>query len=298
MCDNVGIMSRKTLVLPEQNIDDRVKQAGGLITDQGIADVLDINNLDETQMKQCRDLLSSMKRYSTASSDEIDALMGDELVLGALSVKVGIADGMIAGAVRDTSDVLRAGLRIIGVKKGVKLVSSSFLMKSDTGEDMIFADCAVNPDPDAEGLAQIAADSAVTAQMFGLEPRVAMLSFATGDRAKHPKVDKVVQATALLMQKMPDLLVAGPVQFDAALLPSIASKKGVESFEGKPANVYVFPDLDSGNIGYKIAQRLGGLEAIGPILQGFAKPINDLSRGCSVDDIVSLAEITVSQTEQ
>jgi len=292
------IMTDRVLVLPEMGMDDRVDAAVTQIKEQDIAGVLDIRELTNGQIRTLRGELGSIERYKGASKIEIDELMANPLVLGGLSVRSGLAGGMIAGSTHETADVLRTGLRIVGLVEGVKVASSCFLMRGNAGGNMIFADCAVNPDPDANALAQIAMDSARTARLLGVEePRVAMLSFYTGESATSvsPLVDKMTEATRIIKERDSGLIVFGPVQFDAAFVPGIAEKKGVVEFSEAPANVFIFPNLDSGNIGYKLAERLGELEAIGPILQGFKNPINDLSRGCSIADIVELARITVQQ---
>ncbi|RKY51652.1 MAG: phosphate acetyltransferase, partial [Candidatus Neomarinimicrobiota bacterium] len=208
-------------------------------------------------------------------------------------VEKGVADGCVSGADTTTGEVLRAALHIIGTAEGVKTVSSDILIITpNEGKVYSFADCAVLPDPDAEQLADIAISTAEThKRVVGEDPIVAMLSFSTKGSAKHKLVDKVIEATKIVKEKRPDILIDGELQFDAAIVEKVGRKKAPGSEVAGRANVLIFPDLNSGNIGYKIAQRIGKCEAVGPIIQGLAKPMNDLSRGCSVDDIVNVAAI-------
>lgn len=213
---------------------------------------------------------------------------------GTMLVYLGVADGMVSGATHPTGDTVRPALQIIKTAPGSSRISGAFVMQRDD-ERYIFADAAINIDIDAQTMAEIAIQSANTAKVFGIDPKVAMLSFSTKGSAKAPQVDKVAEATLLAKTAAPELAIDGELQFDAALVESVAAAKAPESEVAGHANVFVFPDLQSGNIGYKIAQRLGGFEAIGPVLQGLAKPISDLSRGANEEDVYKVAIITAAQ---
>lgn len=246
-------------------------------------------------------LLFELRQAKGMTMEKASALVEDPLYLGCLMIKANDADGEIAGAQNTTGNVLRPALQIIKTVPGTNSVSGAFLMflKDKTyGENglLIFADCAVLPNPTAEELAQIAVSSAETARVIaGMEPRVAMLSFSSKGSASHEMVDKVVKATTLAKEKAPDLAIDGELQADAALVESIGSQKAPGSPVAGKANVLVFPSLEVGNICYKLVQRLAGADAVGPILQGMAAPVNDLSRGCSVDDIYKMVAITCNQ---
>jgi phosphate acetyltransferase len=222
-----------------------------------------------------------------------------------MMVRFGHADGSVAGAASTTADTVRAALRVIGTDPRYSLVSSFFVMMlceehhDDFKGAMIFADCGLVVSPIAEELAQIALASADSAQsLLGLEPRVAMLSFSTGGSARHALVDKVVAATRLARGQRPDLAIEGDVQLDAGILPEVSARKVPESRVGGRANVLIFPNLEAGNIGYKLAERIGRAKAIGPVLQGLARPANDLSRGCTADDVFRLIAVTVVQAQE
>jgi phosphate acetyltransferase len=231
-----------------------------------------------------------MRKHKGIHKEDADNALKNALFFGAFVVREGLADGAVAGSINTTGNVLRAAIQVIGLADNVSVVSSSFIMALKDGNTLTFADCAVIPDPDPEQLASIAISSANTHEKLVQEtPNVAMLSFSTKGSAKHDRVEKVLSAINFVKEKMPDLTVDGELQFDAAYLESVGKKKAPGSPVAGKANVYIFPDLDAGNIGYKIAQRIGGAEAIGPIIQGLRKPYNDLSRGCTVDDIINVA---------
>ncbi|RGO79930.1 phosphate acetyltransferase [Weissella cibaria] len=213
---------------------------------------------------------------------------------GTMLVYLEVADGMVSGATHPTGDTVRPALQIIKTAPGSSRISGAFVMQRDD-ERYIFADAAINIDIDAQTMAEIAVQSANTAKVFGIDPKVAMLSFSTKGSAKAPQVDKVAEATQLAKTAAPELAIDGELQFDAAFVESVAAAKAPESEVAGHANVFVFPDLQSGNIGYKIAQRLGGFEAIGPVLQGLAKPISDLSRGANEEDVYKVSIITAAQ---
>lgn len=247
------------------------------------------------------DLLVELRKSKGMTKEQALKLVTDPLYLATLMIKNGDADGEVAGAINATGDVLRPAFQIVKTEPGISVVSGAFLMLTNNpafGEKglLIFADCAVHPNPTAEELAQIAVVTARTAKNIAkIEPRVAMLSFSTKGSAKNEMVDKVVEATKLAKQMAPEVNIDGELQADAAIVPSVGNLKAPGSPVAGKANVLIFPTLEVGNISYKLVQRIAGIEAVGPILQGMAAPINDLSRGCSVSDIVNMVAITVNQ---
>jgi phosphate acetyltransferase len=259
---------------------------------------LDLKGIEILFPAQSADLSSycdtyyELRKHKGLTPEKARETMLHPLYFGAMLVREGKAAGAVAGSINTTGDVLRAAIQIIGLRPNVKVVSSSFIMVLPKGQILTFADCAVIPDPDPEQLASIAISSANTHKgLVGSEPKIAMLSFSTKGSAEHPLAEKVIEATKLIKKIDPSLMVDGELQFDAAYIPEIGKRKAPNSPVAGQANVYIFPDLNAANIGYKMVQRLAGAEAIGPVIQGLAKPYNDLSRGCSVDDIVNVAAI-------
>lgn len=253
------------------------------------------------RMSEYAHLLYELRKAKGMTEEEAARKAQDPLYLGCLMIKNGDADGELAGARGTTADTIRPAFQILKTKPGVSIVSGAFLMftpAKQLGEDgfLLFADCAVNPCPNAQELAQIAVSTAETARTIaGIEPRVAMLSFSTKGSAKHELIDKVTEATHIAHELAPDLQLDGELQADAALVEKVGASKAPGSPVAGKANVLVFPDLQAGNIGYKLVERFSGADAVGPILQGIAKPVNDLSRGCKVQDIVQMVIITANQ---
>ena len=234
------------------------------------------------------------RRKGKVNEEQAAEILKDHNYFGTMLIYMGKAKGLVSGAAHTTADTVRPALQIIKTKPGYKRCSGAFIMLR--GEEMyLMADCAINIDLDAEGLAEVAVVSNETARQFGMDPKIAMLSFSTKGSASHERVTMVAEATKMAKEKNPEMAIDGELQFDAAFVESVAKKKAPGSEVAGHANVFVFPNIEAGNIGYKIAQRFGGFEAIGPILQGLNAPVNDLSRGCVEDEVYSLAIITAAQ---
>lgn len=314
----------KRIVLPEST-EERTLKAANILIGKSIAEIILIGNPDEIKQKakesglsqiskaniidpenhpkkqEYIELLLELRKHKGLTEEEASKLVEDPLYLSTLMIKSGDADGEVAGAENATGDVLRPAFQIVKTKPGINVVSGAFIMTlkdKNFGENglMVFADCAVHPNPTANELAEIAVSTADTTKAIaGFEPKIAMLSFSTKGSAKHEMVDKVVEATKIAKEKRPELKIDGELQADAAIVEAIGKKKAPESEIAGNANVLIFPTLETGNIAYKLVQRMAHAEATGPVLQGMAAPINDLSRGCSVEDIVNLVAITANQ---
>lgn len=290
-------IARIILIGKPETIRAQAEQKG--LKHIGEAQIVDPESFERRQ--EFADVLYELRKSKGMTPEQAYRLVADPLYLGVMMIKMGLADGEVAGAINATGDVLRPAFQIVKTLPGVSVVSGAFFMimkESHWGQNgvMVFADCAVNPDPTDRQLAEIAVMSARTARSIaGIEPRVAMLSFSTKGSAAHPLVDKVVNATRMAREMDPELVIDGELQADAAIIEKVGALKCPGSPVAGKANVLVFPDLQSGNIAYKLVQRLAGAEAVGPVLQGMAAPINDLSRGCSSDDIVNLVAITANQ---
>ncbi|GEM01020.1 phosphate acetyltransferase [Halolactibacillus halophilus] len=305
----------KKIVFPEGS-DDRILEAASKLAAEGIITPVLVGKREELEQKAA-DLNSTLnnvevvnpedyadfdamvdsfveRRKGKATVEQAREMLKDENYFGTMLVYMGKADGLVSGAAHSTADTVRPALQIIKTKPGIKKTSGVFVMVREE-EKYVFADCAINIAPNSQDLAEIAIASAETAGLFDIDPRVAMLSFSTKGSAKSEETEKVSEAVKIAKGLAPDLVLDGEFQFDAAFVPSVAQKKAPDSDIQGDANVFVFPSLEAGNIGYKIAQRLGNYDAVGPILQGLNAPVNDLSRGCNADDVYKLAIITAAQ---
>ena len=315
----------KHILLPEGS-EERTVQAARIITDEKIAKVtllgdeeeikkvaekfnvclcgIDIiNPLTDPDFEHYANGFYELRKAKGMTPEKARETIKNTLFYACMMIKEGKADGMVSGAINTTGNTLRPGLQIIKMAKGINTISSCFIMEipnKEYGDNglMLFGDCAININPNPDELASIAIATANTAKtLLGMDPKVAMLSFSTKGSAKHENVDKVTAALAKVKELAPDLDVDGELQADAAMVPKVAALKAPGSKVAGHANVLIFPDMQAGNIGYKLVQRLAGAEAVGPVSQGFAKPINDLSRGCSIADIVSVVAITAVQAQ-
>ena len=316
---------QKTIVLCEGE-DSRVVKAAQDATREGIAKIVLIgdpdaiaqanpdvdltgvtivNNLTSERLPEYIATLCELRKSKGMTEEQAAALLKDGTYFGAMMLKMGEVDGLVSGACHSTANTLRPGLQIIKTAPGAKAVTSFNLMLCPPQGNqycpdglVVFADCGLNPTYTSEGLADLAISTAKSAKAIaGIDPKVAMLSFSSKGSAKHDNVTLVAEATRIAQETAPELKIDGELQFDAAIVPSVGEMKAKGSSVAGHANVFVFPDLQSGNIGYKIAERLGGFMAVGPICQGFAKPMNDLSRGCKTEDIVACVAITALQTQ-
>ncbi len=273
--------------------EEKIKQKATAVETTIIGcDIIDPDNYEKFEEMVNRFV---ERRKGKATKEDAEKLLKDENYFGTMLVYMNEADGLVSGAAHSTADTVRPALQIIKTKEGIKKTSGVFIMVRED-EKYVFADCAINIAPTSEDLAEIAVESAETAHLFGIEPRVAMLSFSTKGSAKSPETEKVEKAIVLAKEKNGALVIDGEFQFDAAFVPSVAQKKAPDSPIQGDANTFIFPSLEAGNIGYKIAQRLGNFEAVGPILQGLNRPVNDLSRGCNEEDVYKLALITAAQS--
>jgi phosphate acetyltransferase len=317
--------NKKTIVLPE-GVEDRTIKAASVVLEDDTASIILLG--DSASIKSKASMLNvnidratiidpskydkkefyaenlyELRKHKGLTLDDAKKLLEDNVYFGAMMLKMGDADGMVSGAIHTTADLLRPALQIIKTAPNAKLVSSFFIMmvpNCEYGDNglLLFADCGLNTNPNAEELADIAIQTSETAKnLCSMEPKVAMLSFSTKGSANDGMIDKVREAYEIVKTKKPDLLIDGELQLDAAIVPEVALRKAPDSKVAGHANILIFPDLNAGNIGYKLVERFAKAQAIGPLCQGFAKPVNDLSRGCSSDDIVKSILVTAVQAE-
>ncbi|MEI3604261.1 phosphate acetyltransferase [Pseudogracilibacillus sp. SE30717A] len=314
--DNLTKGKKKKIVFPEAT-DERILLAAGRLANESLvtpvligkrnevvelakelnADISECEIIDPADYVKWDEMVESFveRRNGRVERKKAEHVLIDANYFGTMLVHMNEADGLVSGAAHSTSDTVRPALQIIKTKEGVRKTSGVFVMVRND-EKYMFADCAINIAPTSEDLAEIAIESARTAKLFNVDPRVAMLSFSTKGSAKSEETERVIEAVKYAKEREPELIIDGEFQFDAAFVPSVAAKKAPNSTIKGDATVFVFPSLEAGNIGYKITERLGGFEAVGPILQGLNKPVNDLSRGCSEEDVYKLALITAAQS--
>ncbi|MBY0221186.1 phosphate acetyltransferase [Sporosarcina aquimarina] len=273
------------------------EEAVGKAAEEGGFDISEIEQINPASASYFDELVEKFmeRRGGKATLEQAREQVKDVNYFGTMLIYTGRVDGLVSGAAHSTADTVRPALQIIKTKPGITKTSGAFIMMKEE-QRLIFADCAITVNPSANELAEIAVESTKTAKAFGIDPRVAMLSFSTKGSAVTEETEKVVEAAKIAQEMAPELLIDGEFQFDAAYVPSVAAKKAPESVIKGDANVFIFPTLDAGNIGYKLTERLGGYEAIGPILQGLNGPVNDLSRGCSAEDVYKLSLITAAQS--
>lgn len=311
----LGNGEQKRIVFPEA-LDERILTAAARLATENLvvpvlignvaavkekaaevgADISTCELIDPRDYEEYEEMVAAFveRRAGKATEEQAREGLVDGNYFGTMLVYLNKADGLVSGAVHSTSDTVRPALQIIKTKAGVKKTSGVFIMVREE-EKYVFGDCAINISPSSEDLAEIAAECAVTAKMFDIDPRIAMLSFSTKGSAKSEETERVIAAVKIAKEKDASLLIDGEFQFDAAFVPSVAASKAPDSEIKGDANVFIFPSLEAGNISYKITERLGGFEAVGPILQGLNRPVNDLSRGCSAEDVYKLALITAVQ---
>ena len=310
------ISGRESKIVFPESLDERILRAAGRLAEEKLVTPILLGNIEQVQAKASElgvsldaaeiydpsnyagmdELVAAFveRRKGKATEEDARRILVDVNYFGTMLVYMNKANGLVSGATHSTADTVRPALQIIKTKEGVKKTSGVFIMVRGD-EKYVFADCAINIAPDSNDLAEIALESAKTAEMFDVEPRVAMLSFSTKGSAKSEETERVAAAVAEAKRRDPSVVLDGEFQFDAAFVPSVAKSKAPDSVIKGDANVFIFPSLEAGNIGYKIAQRLGGFEAVGPILQGLNRPVNDLSRGCNEEDVYKLALITAAQ---
>ncbi len=281
---------RPYLIGAEPTISKKAEECGVSL------DGIEIRDPDhDTNSERYAEMLYELRKEKGLGMEEANKLLKDNIYFAIMMLKSGDAEGLVCGAMHSTADTVRPALQVLKTEEGHSIASSFFLMITKEGNELIFADCGINIDPDEESLAEIAISTAQSARILDIEPRVAMLSFSTKGSAKHEKVDKVRRATEILKEKNVDFAFDGELQLDAAIVPRVSVSKSPDSPLGGNANILIFPDLGAGNIGYKLVERFAGAKALGPIIQGIGGAVNDVSRGCSKEDIMNVSVITALQ---